>query len=108
MTSHVLAHLDAMAQSYVLPRNLKHVGLWKYERGHCVLELSLSQAGLPERRAQLLRERQRTTIYESIVSTSKDGIQRGADELVGTGTEDAASQEPNAAISEREQALWVL
>ena len=74
--------------------------------GHGCSDLSIPvQAGLPQRRVQLLRERQRTTNYESIISTGKDGIQRGPDELVGTGVDEAASQAPDATISEREQAL---
>lgn len=64
-----------------------------------------SQVGMLESRARLLKERQKTRAYESMAITNKDGNERGADELIGTGADDAFTQEPEIAISEREQAL---
>lgn len=66
----------------------------------------LSQAGMSEVRARLLRDRQKTVAYEAIgVGALKGGEQRAPDEVLGTGADDAASQDPDAAVSEREQAL---
>ena len=60
---------------------------------------------MPESRARLLKERQKTRAYESMVIINKDGNERGADELIGTGADDASTQEPDTVISDREQAL---
>ena len=65
----------------------------------------LPQAGISSERARLLRSRQNVVAYESITTTSKTGVTRGADELVGDDKEHADSQDPALSINEREKAL---
>lgn len=43
--------------------------------------------------------------YESLNTTFKGGEQRGADDLVGTGADNADSQDPDVMVCEREKAL---